>query len=196
MIGRRRKIDQLEMTEVFETVIAAAKKGDPDSQTLLYENHVAMVYGYFRACGVVEIDDLTSEVFLGMLRNLHGFQGDQPEFRRWLMTIAHRRLVDNRRRQSANKTDLTDVAEFEEMSGETNVVELRALTVDPRLALAFSSLTDAQREVLALRFVADVSLVGVAQITNRPVGAIKSLQNRGLTKLRRNLRDIDLRREA
>lgn len=171
----------------FERTVQAARTGDHDAVSALYLDHVAMVYGYFRACGVSDPDDLTSEVFMGMLRGLAKFAGDHPAFRRWLMTIAHRRLVDSRRRQGASKIELSEPASLELLSGDERGADLKAVEIDAELVDAFGRLTDPQREVLALRFIADVSLRGVAAITGRPTGAVKSLQNRGLETLRRNL---------
>ena len=54
---------------------------------------------------------------------------------------------------------------------------------DPALAAALAGLTPEQREVVVLRFVADLSLETIAEMTNRPVGAVKSLQHRGLRNL-------------
>jgi RNA polymerase sigma-70 factor (ECF subfamily) len=48
-------------------------------------------------------------------------------------------------------------------------------------------LTPEQREVLVLRFVADLTLEDVARITGRRVGAVKQLQRRGVDNLRRHL---------
>ncbi|MDH3678557.1 MAG: sigma-70 family RNA polymerase sigma factor [Acidimicrobiia bacterium] len=180
----------------FEPTVQAAKAGDDVAVTVLYQDHVAMVYGYFRACGAPDPDDLTSEVFLGMLRGLNKFNGGQPDFRRWLMTIAHRRLVDSRRRQGKNKIDLSEPASLATLPAEGASSELRTVEIDSDLVDAFRRLTDSQREVLALRFLADVSLQDVAGITGRPTGAVKSLQNRGLESLRRNLPAPKARLEA
>lgn len=48
-------------------------------------------------------------------------------------------------------------------------------------------LTDDQREVLALRVVADLSLKETARVTGRDVGAVKALQRRAIQRLQRNL---------
>jgi RNA polymerase sigma-70 factor (ECF subfamily) len=171
----------------FDRIVRDAKNGDDDAVALLYLNHVAMVCGYLRACGASDLDDLTSEVFVGMLRGLRRFDGDQADFRRWLMTIAHRRLVDHRRKSSANRVDTAEPWVLEGLRTTPVDIEPRVVMVDGELVRAFAMLTEAQREVLALRFVADVSLRGVAAITGRPTGAVKSLQNRGLAALRQNL---------
>ena len=54
---------------------------------------------------------------------------------------------------------------------------------DPGLHNALLQLTPDQREVVTLRFVADLAIEEVARITGRPVGAVKSLQHRALRTL-------------
>src|SRR5262249_56004229 len=49
------------------------------------------------------------------------------------------------------------------------------------------SLPNDQREVLALRFVADLAIDDVATVIGRSPGAVKQLQRRGLLALRRLL---------
>lgn len=171
----------------FEQVIHAARQGDGGATSTLYLDHVAMVYGYLRACGLADADDVTSEVFIGMLRGLERFSGDELDFRRWLMTIAHRRLVDHRRRHLRNRTDLADASFLEAVRDDRSFGVLPAIELDSELVEAFGRLTEPQREVLALRFIADVSIQGVADIVGRPRSAVKSLQNRGLESLRRHM---------
>lgn len=177
-------------------MIGFAKRGDGDASAVLYDSHVAMVYGYFRACGVREADDLTSEVFVGMLRGLNRFDGHHADFRRWLMTIAHRRLVDYRRRMTANRLDYVTPARLE--SSPIKIDDPFTVVVDPALIAGLRQLTPAQQEILALRFVADLSLEMVAEITDRSVGAVKSMQHRALAMLRRELvrSDTQVKREA
>jgi RNA polymerase sigma-70 factor (ECF subfamily) len=173
----------------FDATLALAKDGNDDALSSLYLDHVAMVYGYLRACRADDPEDLASEVFVGMLRNLHRFDGDHPDFRRWLMTIAHRRLVDHQRRSFRDRSEPAEPLALEMAGAGASPIDLRPVTIDQDLLAAFGQLTDAQREVLALRFVADVSLQDVANIISRPVGAVKSLQNRALAALRRQIRD-------
>ncbi len=154
-----------------------------------------MVYGYLRACGIADAEDLTSEVFVGVLKGLPSFVGGPNEFRTWLMTIAYRRMVDYRRHKSTDKTVVQQAVEVAELTPD-DLSDPFAVEIDPRLIAAFSTLTTAQREVVALRFVADLGLDRVAQITNRPVGAVKSLQHRGLSTLRSALSDLGVTSEV
>ena len=57
-----------------------------------------------------EPEDLTSEVFLRVFDRLPQFTGDEPHFRSWLFTIAHRILIDDaRRRQRRPQTTVLGI---------------------------------------------------------------------------------------
>ena len=145
-----------------------------------YRRLAPAVLGYLRARRVPDAEDVLGEVFLQVARDLPGFRGDDDDdLRRWVITIArHRMLDDARRRARRPATDAPPVA------------DLAAATAwpdppDPELVAALAALTEEQREVVALRFVADLSLDDVARMTGRPVGAVKSLQHRALEQLRK-----------
>lgn len=172
----------------FSALISAARDGDHEALAQLYRSHVVMVISYFRACQVADAEDLTAETFLGMLRSLARFSGSQDEFRSWLMTIAHRRLVDYFRRGANNELFLSDQ---EPVDGRASYAD-QPLLIDPRLVTGLRNLSPAQREVIALRFVSDLSLQETVAITGRPLTAVKSLQKRGVASLRRAVPDLRL----
>lgn len=98
-----------------------------------------------------------------------------------MFTIAHRRLLDSWRRQAV-RPRVAD-APVPDVSAANDRVD----TIDPALAAAVAALSPAQREIVLLRFVADLPLRDVARITRRRVGAVKALQHRGLATLERLL---------
>ena len=49
--------------------------------------------------GAREVDDLTCEVLLAVFRRVDAFEGAEANFRSWVFTVAHSRLVDERRRR-------------------------------------------------------------------------------------------------
>ena len=146
----------------------------------VYRALAPTVLGYLRAQRAPDPEDVLGEVFLQVARDLHRFSGDEAALRRWVFAIAHNRLLDARRRQGRRPAVVTDA-----------VPEQRARPpadpVDPALVAALQELTPDQREVLVLRFVADLPLEDVARITRRRVGAVKALQHRGLDSLARIL---------
>ena len=56
--------------------------------------------GYLRLRGADDPEDLTSEVFLRVFNHLDDFSGDERGFAAWVFTIAHRALIDERRRNA------------------------------------------------------------------------------------------------
>ena len=137
------------------------------------------VVGYLRARGVPDPEDVAGEVFLQVARDLRRFHDAQDEIavRRWVFTIARNRAIDAARR-----------ARRRPRSSDTAVPEQPALPpaepLDPMLVAALLQLTVDQREVIALRFVADLPLEDVARMTRRSIGATKALQHRALENLR------------
>jgi RNA polymerase sigma-70 factor, ECF subfamily len=134
------------------------------------------VLGYFRSHRIDQAEDLLGEVFVSVARNLRRFQGDADDFRRWVFAIAHRRRVDHVRHWSVRRRVVT------EHPPEHPCVDDR-YDLDVDLVAALGALTPRQREVVILRFVADLPLEDVARIVGRRVGAVKALQARALDRL-------------
>ena len=134
------------------------------------------VLGYFRSYSIDQAEDLLGEVFVSVARNLRRFHGDADDFRRWVFAIAHRRRVDHIRRWRVRRR--VDTVQ----PPERPIVDDR-YDLDVDLVAALGALTPRQREVVILRFVADLPLEDVARIVGRRVGAVKALQGRALERL-------------
>lgn len=147
-----------------------------------YRSLAPAVLGYLRAQRVPEPEDTLGDVFLQVARDIGRFSGDEAALRRWVFSIAHNRAMDAHRRSSRNRSSLS--AEVAEPSAR-NAAPAPNDPLDPELITALGTLSDDQREVVVLRFVADLSLEAVARITGRRVGAVKALQHRALENLRR-----------
>ncbi|MEX1047671.1 MAG: RNA polymerase sigma factor [Actinomycetota bacterium] len=175
----------------FGDILDSARRGDERSLEVLYRDLAPAVLGYMRGQRAAEPDDLTSEVFLAVARGLGRFRGDEAAFRSFVFTIAHRRLIDERRRLHRSKEFPVDAATLAETHtpGTAGDAEQEALDrlgrrwVDEALA----TLTDEQRAVILLRVVADLPVLEVARILGKPEGAIKALQRRGLRFLARTI---------
>lgn len=147
-----------------------------------YRAFAPAVLGYLRGQGVPDPDDVLSEVFLQVARSLPRFRGSEEEVRRWIFTIARNRAIDDRRRRKTRPA--VAAGEVPEVVGPAD-----GEGVDPTLLAALARLTPDQREVVVLRFVADLPLEQVARITKRTEGAVKSMQHRALDQLARILAD-------
>lgn len=152
-----------------------------------YEAYFGRVYRYIavRVGDAFEAEDLTSETFLRAWRNLPSFRKrDGVPFSAWLFRIAHNLVVDHlRKRSRGSAVPLTD--RFESMTNTEEAAEIN-LTFD-ELKQAIEGLTEAQRQVIGLRFAGGLSLAEVAQVMNRSQGAVKALQHAGVVALRRTM---------
>jgi RNA polymerase sigma-70 factor (ECF subfamily) len=125
-----------------------------------------------------------------MLRFLGSFQPPSASFQAWLFQIA-RNLATDHYRKKGNR----NLVELEE-----NLVAVHDdpdITVERRLTRsvlrrAMESLTEDQRDVIVLRFVAGMPLGEVAEALNKSEDAIKGLQRRALLALREILNDWEI----
>lgn len=146
----------------------------------VYRTLAPAVLGYLRAQRAPEPEDTLGDVFLQVARDLPRFKGDDDALRRWVFSIAYNRLTDVHRRRS-RRPALSDLAVPEQATPPPTD------PIDPELVAALAQLTPEQREVVVLRFVADLPLADVARITGRRAGAVKAMQHRALEVLGRAL---------
>lgn len=171
----------------FEATLSAAKDGAEWAWGALYRDLAGPVTGYLASRGAREPEDLASETFLQAARNVQSFDGDESAFRSWVFVIAHRRLIDARRAQ-IRRPEMTSLPD-EETQHPGGDVEGEALDelVTAELRDAFEKLTEDQRDVLALRIIANLTLEETANVVGKRVGAVKAAQRRGLLAVREHL---------
>jgi len=164
--------------ESFEGVLCAAQAGGDWAWRWLYSSVAPAAYGYLRARGASDPDDLLGEVFLHVVRGIRSFSGGEDAFRAWVLTIARRRLIDDLRRRSA-RPEVVWEADLEAI-GPIGDVELEALAgVEAARALgAIRELSPDQQDVVLLRLLGDLSLAEIARVVGKSVGAVKQLLHR------------------
>lgn len=169
-------------------LLAAAQSGQPRAFEQLYRALSPAVSRYLWLNGAADPESLTNEVFLGVFMGLVSFSGGEPEFRSWVFTIAHRRLIDDRRQLSRRPA----TAGYQPDSlngisgGDAEDDAMGSLALD-RIRDVLACLTPDQRRVLLLRLVADLTVDQVAEATGKTSSAVKSLQRKGLDGIRRRL---------
>jgi len=167
--------------------LALAKAYDRQTIADIYDEYYAPIYRFIsRQVEDMEIArDLTSELFNRFLGALDSGQGPDKSISSWLYRAAHNIVVDHyRRRQFRDHLPLPDQL----VDGDVDL----ALEVENRLKAgrvreALETLTPDQRQVITLKFLAGFSNAEIAGIMEKPVGAVKSLQHRGLASLQRQL---------
>jgi RNA polymerase sigma-70 factor, ECF subfamily len=174
-------------SERFTSLLQSAREGNEAAWQELYSGLSPVVLGYLRANGSPDPEDVLSEVFLQVARDLTGFDGDERGFRSWVFTIAHHRLIDARRHSARRPVDLSP--EPPEPGGQADDAAEEALERigNEEVWRVLSVLSTDQRTVLLLRVVGDMSIEDVARAVGKRPGAVKALQRRGLAAVQREL---------
>jgi RNA polymerase sigma-70 factor (ECF subfamily) len=173
--------------ERFTSLLESARQGSEAAWQELYDGLAPVVLGYLRANGAPDPEDVLSEVFLQVARDIATFDGEEPGFRSWVFTIAHHRLIDARRHSARRPVELS--AEPPEPRGRADDAAEEALNRigADEVTRVLGALSEDQRTVLLLRIVGDLSIEDVAKALGKRPGAVKALQRRGLAAVKREL---------
>ena len=151
----------------------------------LFEEYYDKVvrYIYIRISDQPEAEDLAGEVFLKALKSMGSYRGSAEQLRFWIFKIARNIVIDHYRKMSKRKTvNLDDV----EIADSTNVEEMAEQRLQiGELTKAMKQLTEAQQEVIGLRFFAGLSSAETAQILGKSSGAVREMQCDAIQRLRK-----------
>lgn len=168
-------------------LLEAARLGDASAVEALYRDHYNLVYRYvlYRVGSPQAAEDVSSQVFLGMVKGLPRFRWQGKPILAWLYGIAQKQVAMYLRdsRRSRGHVDLELAGHVPGDSPDPDA-GLEAEARSAQLSAALRMLPESQREVILLRQVLSLSLAETAATLDRSEGAVKQLQVRGLTTLR------------
>jgi RNA polymerase sigma-70 factor (ECF subfamily) len=152
----------------------------------IYRTHYDAVFRYcvHRLFERQAAEDVTSEVFLKVVENIHSFKGTERQFRNWLYRIATN-AVNNHLRKAARRNRLLKVAR-EQADGQVADCGESA----EKLALlkeAVFALKPRYQTIIILRFFENLKLTEIAEVLGSSPGTIRSQLARALAKLRKVL---------
>jgi RNA polymerase sigma-70 factor (ECF subfamily) len=167
--------------------IARAKAGEEAALIDLYEWYQPRIFRFMHyRIGIKDrAENLTTEVFLRMLQHLPDFRFQNSSFQAWLFQIARNLVVDDFRRQSVRDHEPIDESLESDEAPPDEIADGRMRCDQLREALL--ELTEAQLDVIVLRFIVGLSIADVARSLEKSESAVKSLQARGLKSLRQCL---------
>lgn len=173
-----------------ESLVRRAQDGDQEAFARLYEDHFDRIYRYIviRIGRETEAEDMTQQVFLNAFKALPSFKWKGAPFTSWLFRIAHNQVVDYLRKKAKQATVRLDesLATLVSKDAGPEAIAEHSLDVE-QLFLATRRLTEAQREVISLRFTSEFSTAEIAAIMGRSQGAVKALQHSAIVALRKAL---------
>jgi RNA polymerase sigma-70 factor, ECF subfamily len=170
-------------------VVVAAQEGDAEAFRVLYRDTQPRLLRYLRALVGDDAEDVASETWLQIARDLASFHGDGDGFRGWAATIARHRALDHLRRAARRPPpvlvpaeDLASLA----AADDTAATALDAVATDAAVRL-IARLPPDQAEAVLLRAVVGLDAAAAGQVLGKRPGAVRTAAHRGLRTLARHL---------
>jgi RNA polymerase sigma-70 factor (ECF subfamily) len=173
-----------------QRLIARAQDGDEEAVTLLYERYVDSIYAYihYRVESAEAAEDLTSEVFLRMVRSLRAYRDRGLPFRAWLFRIASNLITDHYRHK--NNHPVLPIHDYYESDDPNPVEQVIDNQEQLDMQLALKTLPEQYQDLLILHFVEDLSYEEIVTIMNKSSAALRAMQYRALKSLAQQLEKL------
>lgn len=170
--------------EALEEALQGALNGDELAFRAVYRDMQPRLLRYLRALVGEDADDVASDAWLQIARDLGSFRGDYDRFRGWCTRIARNRAIDHLRRIGRRPGTSLPVEELPETAGvrdaETDALE--RLSTETAITL-IAQLPRDQAEAVLLRVVGGLPVAEVARLMERSPGHVRVLCHRALRKL-------------
>ncbi|MFE3072178.1 RNA polymerase sigma factor [Streptomyces sp. NPDC059247] len=173
--------DDAELT----AAVLAARDGDENAFRTVYRAVHPRLLGYIRTLvGDADAEDVASESWLQIARDLDRFDGDADRFRGWAARIARNRALDHIRMRGRRPATGADEAELTEKpaASDTAGEALEALATGHTMHL-IAQLPQDQAEAVVLRVVVGLDAKTAADTLGKRPGAVRTAAHRGLKRL-------------
>jgi RNA polymerase sigma-70 factor (ECF subfamily) len=151
----------------------------------LYAAHAEPLLGFlvYRTGNRAVAEDVMADTFERVLRTRFRFDARKSSEKTWIYTIAMNLLRDRARRQAA---------EIRALEREPSVVggghhNVESVEDRDEIRRALSTLTEAEREAVALRYGADLTVPEISRVTNEKLSTVEGRVYRALRKLRNEI---------
>ena len=166
----------------LSAVLSAARTGDEDAFRTLYRALQPLLLRCLRGLIGSDAEDVASETWLQITRDLSGFDGDFPRFRGWALTIGRHRAIDHARH--GRPQAVVDVDELVDLPDTQDTAATAAETVSTHAAIRLiATLPRHQAEAVLLRVVVGPDAVTAGRVLGRRPGAVRVATHRGLRRL-------------
>ena len=173
-------------------LVRRAQAYEEDALSSVFDVYYPKVYNYglMQLRDVQSAEDLASDVMLRVLESISRYEPRGVPFSAWVFRIARNRVVDIRRRSHRRREVGLVESLVTSAGGSPHATVERALDFG-EVRFALGQLTESQEQVIVLRFLKDLDVATVARTLGRSESAVKSIQFRALTALRRIMQNGD-----
>lgn len=171
------------------------KTGDRKWFSMIYRMTMSRIYRYFyfKTMQRELSQDLTSEVFIRVYRNLAKTDLNEKSFMVWIYRIAHNILVDYYRKNSGDEMAVGEVADHliirdeQVLMQESSFLKKELGFKRPDIISALNSLTGLQKDVIILRFIENMDYRTIAGIFKKSSGTIRGIVFRAMERMRKEI---------
>jgi RNA polymerase sigma-70 factor (ECF subfamily) len=171
--------------------VGRAQQGDAEAFRLLYRDIQPRLLRYLHALAGQDAEDIASETWLQVTRDLPRFTGTYDGFRGWVTTIARHRALDHHRKTTRRPRALplpADDLAARPAPADTAQAAIDAAATRTAITL-IATLPPDQAEAVLLRAVLGLDAATAAHILGKRPGAIRTAAHRGLKTLHKRLED-------
>lgn len=169
--------------------LALVRAAQTDSQAFgaLYDRYIQRVYRYcyYRTNNASDAEDLTAQIFLAALEALPRYRQD-GHFAGWLFSIARKKVADFHRRTPYARYVALDEAALPPIHTDL-AVDVETSQRRERLLQMIQGLAEEERELIHLRYVAELSFAEIASVLRKNEEAVKKTLYRLMARLKREL---------
>ena len=167
------------------SVVRAARRGDEGAFRALYREVQPGLLRYLR--GLVapqDAEDIASETWLQIARDIRTFRDEGAGFRGWAATIARHRAMDHLRYTQRRPVAALPADVLVDVPGGGDTAEQAVTATATDAAIAFiATLPPEQAEAVLLRVVMGLDTGAVARVMGKRAGAVRTATWRGLRTL-------------
>jgi RNA polymerase sigma-70 factor (ECF subfamily) len=160
----------------------------PSDFERMYEDYFPKVYNFifYRLLHKQDSEDLVSEVFLKVARNIFTFDAQKASLNTWIFTIARNTLTDYFRRRKTNAS-LDNCGDA--FLGIDFAEQFEAIENDNRKSVykALMQLDDRSRQIMALKYFAELNNREISRLTGINESTVSTICLRGREKMRKYL---------
>lgn len=167
----------------LEELAQRTANGDEDAFAEIYGTLLDPIYRYlyWNLDSREDAEDLSEEVFLKCLVNIGGYDPKRGPFKAWAFRIAHNLMVDHQRRRGRRGQE--ELKEDMEDGSPPATQGLEEAERAQALRESLDGLPSSQRQVIVMKFFAEMSNAEVAKALGRSEGAVNAMQHRALRRL-------------
>ncbi len=172
----------------FAEVVHAAVEGDEDAFRWLYRDVQPGLLRYLRGLVGEDAEDVASEAWLHIARDLRSYRGEGSGFKAWAATIARNRALDHLRHRRRRPSVLAAIESFEVLAGLDDTEGRAMQAVETRAVIDWIvTLPQDQAEAILLRVVMGLDAQSAGQVVGKRAGAVRMAAHRGLRRLAEDL---------